>query len=69
LTPADHHHQPSRGLVEDAVADESTQVRAPREEAALDNDRSPNIANPAEALLLSHVADLDQVLCALLQRR
>jgi hypothetical protein len=39
LTPADHDHQPSRELVEDIVADESAQVRAPREEAALDNGR------------------------------
>jgi hypothetical protein len=27
LTPADHHHQPSRGLVEDVVADESAHVK------------------------------------------
>jgi Homeodomain-like domain len=39
LTPADHHHQPSRGLVEDVVTDESAQVRAPHEEAALNNGR------------------------------
>jgi hypothetical protein len=36
---ADHDHQPSRGLVKDIVADESAQVREPREEAAQDNDR------------------------------
>ena len=36
---ADHDHQPSPGLVKDVVADESAQVRAPREEAAQDNVR------------------------------
>lgn len=37
--PAGHDYQPSRGLVEDVVADESSQVRTLHEEAALDNDR------------------------------
>jgi hypothetical protein len=53
LTPADHDHQPSRGLVEDVVADESAQVKAPREEAALDNGRFPYTAmtrGPAEII-------------------
>jgi hypothetical protein len=62
LTPADHHHRPSCGLVEDAIANESAQVRALREEAALDDDRSPNIVNLVEALPLSHAADPDQLL-------
>ncbi len=47
MTPADHDHQPSRGLVEDVVADESAQFRAPCDEATLDNDRFRD--RPAEA--------------------
>jgi hypothetical protein len=47
LTPANHNHRPSRGLVEDVVADESAQVKASREEAALDNDRFSTDAWPS----------------------
>ncbi len=38
---ADPDHQPSRGLVEDIVADQSAQVTAPHKRSALDNGRFP----------------------------
>jgi hypothetical protein len=41
LTPANHGHQLSHGLFGDVVTDESAQVRAPHDEAALDNGRYP----------------------------